>query len=92
VSNTLEGLNEGGVQKMRDVLRTERHPRFLKSFSNDLPFGTKNAYQKEIATASLEKLAGLIRICGFLMQTNVYLFWRRETRSGNINMILACYG
>ena len=28
--------------------------------------------------ASLEKLAHLIKICGFLMQTKVYLFWRRK--------------
>ena len=54
----------------------QRHPRFLKSFSNDLPFGTKDAYQKEIANANLEKLASLIKICGFLMQTKVYLFWQ----------------
>jgi hypothetical protein len=28
--------------------------------------------------ADLDKLAGLMRICGFLMQTKVYLFWRKE--------------
>jgi hypothetical protein len=28
--------------------------------------------------ADLDKLAGLIRICGFLMQTKVYLFWKKE--------------
>jgi len=27
--------------------------------------------------ADLDKLANLIRICGFLMQTKVYLFWKR---------------
>jgi hypothetical protein len=28
--------------------------------------------------ANLNKLANIIRICEFLMQTKVYLFWKRE--------------
>jgi hypothetical protein len=52
--------------------------RFLKSFSGRLPFGTKDAYVKEIMAADLNKLAGLIRICEFLMQTKAYLFWKEE--------------
>jgi hypothetical protein len=35
----------------------------------------KDAYVKEIMAADLNKLAGLIKICGFLMQTKVYLLW-----------------
>ncbi|MCJ7635756.1 hypothetical protein MUP77_25610 [Candidatus Bathyarchaeota archaeon] len=42
-----------------------------------LPFGTKDAYVREIMAADLDKLANLIRICGFLMQTKVYLFWKK---------------
>jgi hypothetical protein len=53
----------------------QRHTRFMKSFSYHLPFGTKDAYVKEIMTADLNKIANLIRICGFLMQTKAYLFW-----------------
>jgi hypothetical protein len=49
----------------------------VKSFSYHLPFGTKDAYVKEMMAADLNKLANLIRICGFLMQTKVYLFWGR---------------
>jgi len=48
----------------------------LKNFSYDLPFGTKEAYEKKIMDADLGKLAHLIKICGFLMQTKVYLFWK----------------
>jgi hypothetical protein len=51
----------------------------MKSFSYHLPFGTKDAYVKEIMAADLNKLANLIKICGFLMQTKVYLFWRKLT-------------
>jgi hypothetical protein len=38
----------------------------VKSFSYHLPFGSKEAYRKEITNASFDKLAHLIRICGFL--------------------------
>jgi hypothetical protein len=34
----------------------------------------KEAYKKEIMNAKLDKLADLIKVCGFLMQTKVYLF------------------
>jgi hypothetical protein len=27
--------------------------------------------------ADLDRLANLIRICGFLVQTKVYLFWKK---------------
>jgi hypothetical protein len=55
--------------------------RLLKS-SCPLPFGTKDVYAKEIKAADLGKLANLIRICGFLMQTKVYLFWKMSKKEG----------
>jgi hypothetical protein len=48
----------------------------MKSFSYHLPYSTKEVYTDEIMAADLDKLANLIRICWFLMQTKVYLFWR----------------
>jgi hypothetical protein len=33
-------------------------------------------YERKVNAATLEQLASLIKICGFLMQTKVYLFWR----------------
>jgi len=65
--------------------------RFLKSFSGHLPFGTKDAYVKEIMGADLEKLANLIRICGFLLQTKAYLLktgcgrWNRNSKEVPLN-------
>ena len=50
--------------------------RFLKYFGSDLPFGHKEDYKKAVRSADLVKLAGLIKICGFLLQTKVYLFWQ----------------
>jgi hypothetical protein len=43
-----------------------------------IPFGRKQAYAKEVMKDCLEKLARLIKVCGFLSQTKVYLFWKLE--------------
>jgi len=48
----------------------------MKAFSYHLPFGAKQTYQEQMEHLNREKLAHLIKICGFLMQTKVYLFWR----------------
>jgi hypothetical protein len=61
--------------------RLQRQTRYLLTvslaFLYHVPFGTKEAYIKEIIAADLSKLASLIKICGFLMQTKVYLFWKK---------------
>ena len=54
------------------------HTRFMERFSHHLPLGTKEAYVREIMAADLDKLANLVRICGFLMQTKTYLLWKKE--------------
>jgi ABC-type transport system involved in cytochrome c biogenesis ATPase subunit/GNAT superfamily N-acetyltransferase len=65
------------IQRVREAFLKSRHPRFLKDFSYDLPYGTKKDYQEKIGSASLQKLAKLITVCSFLMQTKVYLFWQK---------------
>ena len=66
------------LDKVREAFIKNSHTCFKKRFSYHLPFGTKDAYVKEIMAADLDKLANLIRICGFLMQTKAYLFWKEE--------------
>jgi len=78
VLSKLQALDDGDILKIREVFIKQRHTRFMKSFSYHLPFGTKDAYVKEIAAADLNKLAKLVRICGFLMQTKVYLLWKKS--------------
>jgi len=51
------------------------HARFMKYFPHQLS-GKREAYTKEIIKASLERLACLIKVSGFLMQTKTYLFWK----------------
>ena len=74
VLGRLQALIDGDVLRIREVFVKQRHTRFMKSFSYHLPFGTRDAYVKEITAADLGKLASLIKICGFLMQTKVYMF------------------
>jgi ABC-type ATPase with predicted acetyltransferase domain len=45
----------------------------MQKIAEQLP--PKKEYAKAVATADLERLAHLIKVCGFLLQTKVYLFW-----------------
>jgi len=65
------------LDKVREAFIKNSHTRFKKSCSYHLPFGTKEACVKEIIAADLNKLASLIKICGFLVQTKTYLFWKK---------------
>ena len=69
------------MAKIRKAFIKHAHPRFLKSFSAHMPFGRMEAYAEEVRKASLERLARLIKVCGFLMQTKVYLFWQKKDGS-----------
>jgi len=55
----------------------------MKAFSYHLPFGAKQTYREQIGRLNPEKLAHLIKICGFLMQTKVYLFWQKSKKERN---------
>jgi len=44
-----------------------------------MPYGTGDAYRKHVQQADPSQLAHLIRICGFLMQTKAYLFWKNNS-------------
>ena len=78
VVSKLQTLTEKDVLKIREAFAKYRHTRFMKSFSYHLPFGTKEAYVKEIMATDLDWLANLIGICGFLMQTKIYSIWTRK--------------
>jgi ABC-type transport system involved in cytochrome c biogenesis ATPase subunit/GNAT superfamily N-acetyltransferase len=78
VKEILEALPEKDIVELRTAFSKNRHMRFSKSFSYHMPYGTVARYQREIKNASLEKLGVLIRICGFLLQSKVYLYWQRN--------------
>jgi GNAT superfamily N-acetyltransferase len=74
----LQTLDNKSIERIKEAFVKYNHPRFMKAFSYHLPFGLKRAYQEQMEHLSLEKLAHLLKICGFLMQTKVYLFCRKQ--------------
>jgi ABC-type lipoprotein export system ATPase subunit len=77
VLQKLQALNADGLERVREAFVKADHPRFFKFFSSGLPFGHMGDYERKVNAATLEQLAGLIKICGFLLQTKAYLFWER---------------
>jgi len=78
VLNKLQTLSETEVAIVREAFIKHCHTRFMKYFFPHLLFGHKKVYVEEIKKVSLERLAHLIKVCGFLMQTKVYLFWQKR--------------
>jgi len=76
VLNKLQALSDKETATIRKAFIKHCHTRFMKYFFPHLLFGHKKVYVEEIKKAGLERLAHLIKVCGFLMQTKVYLFWR----------------
>ena len=78
VLNKLQALSGEELAKVREAFIKHNHGRFMKYFFPHQLFGKKEVYVKEIMKASLERLAHLIKVCGFLLQTKVYLFWQNR--------------
>ena len=76
VLNKLQTLNNEDLEKLREAFIKHSHTRFMKYFFSHLLFGHKKVYVEEVMKVSLERLARLIKVCGFLLQTKVYLFWK----------------
>jgi len=76
VLNKLQTLSDEDIDEVREAFIKHCHTRFMKYFFPHLVFGHKKAYVEEIKKLSLERLARLIKVCGFLLQTKVYLFWK----------------
>jgi hypothetical protein len=43
-----------------------------------MPHGTSAAYAEGVRNANMERMAKLVKITGMLLQTKVYLFWRKS--------------
>jgi hypothetical protein len=80
VLNKLQTLSDEDLAKVKEAFIKHCHARFMKYFFPHLLFGYKKVYVEEINKASLERLAHLIKVCGFLLQTKVYLFWQKRKR------------
>jgi GNAT superfamily N-acetyltransferase len=75
VLSKLGVLNSQELSTLKAAFSENKHPRFMKEFSFHDPYGRSKWYKKATGTASLEKLAKLIGICGMLLQIKLYMFW-----------------
>ena len=76
VLRKLASLNAPELSMLKTAFSENKHPRFMKEFSFHDPYGKSKFYKKAVETADLGKLTKLIGICGMLLQTKIYLFWR----------------
>jgi len=75
VLKKMQRMRAKHLTRLRQALIRHNHPRFQKQFSHQ-PYGKFEKYKVGVEKADLEKLAKLIKVCGLLLQTKVYLFWR----------------
>ena len=77
VSNKLRTLKAENITKVKEAFIRNEAPRFMKYFFPHQPYGRQKLYVEKLMKVSLERLARLIKICGLLLQTKVYLFWKK---------------
>ena len=80
VSDKLESLSPKQLEALKESFVKNDHPRFRREFAANrhMPYGTAAAYAEGVRNASMERMARLVKITGMLLQTKVYLFWRKS--------------
>jgi len=76
VLNKLRTLEAEGITRIKEAFIRNKAPRFMKYFFPRQPYGRQKPYVEKLLEANFERLAHLIKVCGLLLQTKVYLFWR----------------
>jgi hypothetical protein len=79
VSDKLQKLTPEQSESLRVTFIKNDHPRFRREFAANrhMPYGTSAGYVEGIRDSSVERVARLVKITGMLLQTKVYLFWRK---------------
>lgn len=83
VQEKLKHLSSKQISQLKSAFIKNSHPRFKKEFagSRHQPFGKTSEYAKGIQNADLAEIAKLVKLVSILLQTKVYLFWKK----GSIN-------
>jgi ABC-type lipoprotein export system ATPase subunit len=84
VLTKLQTLTDNDIEAIKEAFIKHSHARFMKYFFCHIPFGRKETYTKEVRKVRFGRLARLIKVCGFLMQTKAYLFWSKRIICSNI--------
>ena len=79
VADKLQSLTPNQLELLKATFIKNDHPRFRREFAANrhMPYGTAAAYAEGVRNASMERVARLVKITGMLLQTKVYLFWRK---------------
>jgi len=77
VLNKLRSLKAEDVARVKEAFIKNHTPRFMKYFFPHMPYGKHKEYVENLRKADMERLAHLIKVCGLLLQTKVYLFWKK---------------
>lgn len=82
IFSKIEELNPAQIGKLKEAFIKNKHPRFKKEFaaSRHQPFGKTSDYVFCIQNADQFKMVKLIKLVGMLLQTKVYLFWKRPDK------------
>jgi len=75
ILNKLQTLKAEDVTRIREAFIQNNTPRFMKYFFAHKPYGKQKLFAEKLMKASLERLAHLIKVCGLLLQTKVYLIY-----------------
>jgi len=77
-------LGAGNISRIKEAFISHDHPRFVKFFRSGgrgPAWGLREKYVEQVESAGNKTLAKLIKICGMLLQTKVYLFWDKNWAS-----------
>jgi hypothetical protein len=78
VEKRLKAMSEEKLSLVRAGFSKCKNGPFLKVFFHNVPFGHAAEYGKCVEKASIERLAMLVKACGFLLQEKAYLFWQKS--------------
>ena len=76
--NKLQKMTEKEVDKVKTALKEVSGIYRKRITGAKQAFLNKEEYEAIVDTADNIKLAKMLRILGFLMQTKVYLFWKKQ--------------
>ena len=77
VLTKLKSLSQKEINKIKNAFAENPYIRFKKELARGKLYGGTNIeYKQKIKELDFSKLAKLIKTCGVLMQTKVYLFWK----------------
>jgi len=71
-------MTEKEVEKVRMVIKEVSGIYRKRIAGTKQAFLNKEEYEAVVDAADIIKLARMLRIVGFLTQTKVYLFWKKE--------------